>query len=1106
MHQAVYSVKVRQLRLESMSYTTRLISRLAACALIMICALRAAPLRAGFLHASGVTTVNINNQPFLLRSVNLGSWLWPEYYMMGSITLPAYANAGTGSGGINNYYDGLFAAIQDVLGGDTNLTAQVMDAYWTNFISAADIVYLHNQGFNSVRVPYSFEEFFQVTNWANNYPSNGYDINTGFKYLDNLVGWCSTNSIYVIPDMHCAPGGPNNWAVVNYGGTPNTNTASVFTNAANLALAEHIWTRIATHYATNQWIGAYDLLNEPVNTAAGNLQVGEPYLSNTYSNLIRTIRLVDANHMLICEGDVYASTLYDVNQGWTDGNWCFSDHDYGSPLPLGTGNRTTAVGDNVPDWGGEFGINSTHWYNRILATTYENPVFLTANGKSATFLEGHCFWAYKACGEFYTIAQNPLTPGWNTLKTYWASSNTLAKPSVANAYAWLISFAQAANFTNCLLHPEIVDSLTRAATNAGSTGFSQMALPYKSGVTIPGKIFAVDYDMGDTNLAYANTVSDDEANNGPSGTAWNNGYFGRDDGVDETTCDDPGTLLKVGWNVAGEWERHTVTCTPGTYNLYVRYAGGAAGGQMSVMINSNTVSGIVSLPSTGSYTVYSTSLVSNVAITNSGAVTVQINVVSPGYDLAWIEFVPVNGPPLPPTGESVVGAGPGIPAGLTAGIQAAGGNMETSLNWVASEGATSYNVKRAASSGGPYTTIASCAALSYVDTGLVNGTTCYYVVSAVNGNGEGANSGEVSVTPQFTTLPTPWMDEDVGVATEWDGDAGDVGWPGSASYAGGVYSVTGSGIDIWGSADSFHYDYRAVSGNCTIISQVTGLPVTDPWAKAGVMIRETLNQDAANVAMLITAQNGSLLSDRPASAALSSSVSGSGAAPYWVKLVRAGNSFTGYVSSTGNVWQEVGSVTAPMATNVLAGLAVTAHNNLMTNTSTFANVSVSIVAPPAPAVLTAASNTAQVDLAWTATSGATGYNIKRSPASGGPYTTMAMVLAATNYIDTAIANGASYYYVVTAVNANGESLPSNQAAVSIPLPALAGIYIAGNNSVQLSWPSSATTFSLFSTSNLASPTVWSMVTNAIGNQNGTLSVTLPVVASNRTQFFRLAAP
>src|SRR6266481_1268511 len=88
----------------------------------------------GFLHASGVTNLDINNQPIVLRGVNLGNWLWPEYYMMGNPNLwSLYGNAGTGSGGIANYYDGFVAAIQDLMGGDTNLTAQVLDSYSRTF-------------------------------------------------------------------------------------------------------------------------------------------------------------------------------------------------------------------------------------------------------------------------------------------------------------------------------------------------------------------------------------------------------------------------------------------------------------------------------------------------------------------------------------------------------------------------------------------------------------------------------------------------------------------------------------------------------------------------------------------------------------------------------------------------------------------------------------------------------------------------------------------------------------------------------------------------------------------------------------------------------------
>ncbi|HVU27563.1 MAG TPA: cellulase family glycosylhydrolase [Verrucomicrobiae bacterium] len=1036
--------------------------------------------------------------------MNLGSWLWPEFYMMGNLSLPNYANAGTGSGNINNYYDAFVAAIQDVLGGDTNLTAQVLDAYWSNFITEADINYLHSQGFNSVRVPFDFEEFFQVTNWANSYPNNGYDIDTGFKYFDNLLAWCATNGIYVIPDFHCPPGGPNNFAVINYGGTLNTNTASVFVNAANLALCAHIWTRIAARYATNRWIGGFDLLNEPVNTADtahSPGRVGSPYLALTFSNLVHAIRLVDTNHMLICEGDAYASTFSNMETpSWTDpnSNLSFSDHDYGSPLPLSTGNRSTCIGLNIPDWAGEFGLNSTRWNNRIIAGTYELP--FVQSGKSIT--EGHSYWAYKAC-LWDVMVQNPQTPGWNALKAYWASNNSASlKPSVTNAFQWLMDYARACNFTNCVVRVELADSLMRPATNGTQTGFSQTNLAYKSGVTIPGKFFAVDYDMGDSNVAYADTVSEDQANQGPNGTSWNSGSFGRDDGVDTTTCTDPGTLLKVGWNDAGEWQRHTINCTPGIYNLYIRYAGGADGGQLSVMINSNNISGTVTLPATGGYGTYSTYVVSNVAVVYAGQVILQINCLNPGYDLAWIEFVPINGVPLPPTGEMVVGAQPGIPPGLTSGIEAVAGNGEASLNWVSCESATGYNIKRATNSGGPYTTVGTSVALSFFDSGLVNGVTYYYVVTAANAHGESVNSKEVSVTPQSSGLPAPFMDRDVGVATLWSGDAGDVGWPGNASYANGNFTVSGSGLDVWNNADSFHYVYRGVSGDCTNTVEVTGLQNTDPWAKAGLMIRESFNPDSANAFVMMTSQNGSLFSTRAATGAASSSAGGSGSAPYWIRLIRNGNVFTAYTSSTGAGWNQIGSpVTILMATNAFVGLAVTAHNNTEINIAGFSSFNITAQTPVAPSNLSAVASPNQITLNWQAVSGAMSYNIYRSTANGGSYDLIAQDILTTNFNDSNVANGANYFYAVTAVNWNGESAFSNQATATMPLPNIFVNY--SGDGLNLSWPMTASEFHLYSTTNLSSG-IWTQVTNDVVNQNGVLNVSLPM--DNPNEFFQLRTP
>lgn len=1003
---------------------SRALFAVAAAASLHLGALTA--LGSGYLHTLGVTNLDMNDRPIVLRGVDLGSWLWPEYYMMGSLSLPAYGNAGTGTGGIANYYDGLVAAIQDVLGGDTNLTAQVLGAYWSNFITPADIAFLHTNGFNSVRVPFTFEEFFHVTNWANNYPANGYDINTGFTYLDNLVSWCSSNGIYVIPDMHVAPGGPNNYSVTNYGGALNTNTASVFANPANLALAEHLWGRIAAHYATNPWIGGYDLLNEPVNTSLGG-QVGSPILANTYSNLVKTIRAVDPNHLLLCEGDYYASTLWDVdNTGWNDPdtNLSFSDHDYGSPLPLGTANRSTCVGANVPDWAGEFGINSTLWYNQILATTYQNPVTLNSSGRTATITEGYCFWAYKST-QFYTVVENPQTAGWYALKAYWASGNTLARPSVTNAFQWLMAYAQACNFTNCLVHPEIIDALTRPATNAASTGFEQAALPYKTGATIPGKIFAVDYDMGALNVAYVDTVSEDEANRGPSGTAWNSGWYGRDDGVDTTTCEDPGTLLKVGYNDAGEWQRHTVTCTPGTYQLYVRYAGGATGGQIrlslltlnptnnALILGSNNLTGTLTLAAPyQSWTTYLTTNVT-VTVTNSGAASLQIDVVSPGYDLAWVEFVPTSGPLLPPIGETVIGA----PGGRQADLAAAGGNMQAALWWPPVDGATSYNIYRASTSGGPYAPISptgSVAAPSYLDSGMVNGQIYYYVLTSVNANGESAYSAEISVRPSASGLPALWMDQDVGLVSDWSGDSADVGFSGSAAVSNGIDTVSGSGKDIWGNADSFHWTYLPVWGDCTNIARVSGLTDTDPWAKAGVMIRESFNQDSVNAYMAMTASNGALFSFRSSTGNSSSSAGqGSVSAPYWVKLVRSGNTFTGYTSADGVGWLEIGSTVIPMATNAFAGLAVTAHNNTLVNTATFDHVSIAgQFIQPASVRLAGALSGANIVLSWP--SRASGFALYAAPSLDPPVAwqavTNAPIAQGANWQVTLPLSGSSSFF------------------------------------------------------------------------------------------------
>lgn len=394
-------------------------------------------------------------------------------------------------------------------------------------------------------------------------------------------------------------------------------------------------------------------------------------------------------------------------------------------------------------------------------------------------------------------------------------------------------------------------------------------------------------------------------------------------------------------------------------------------------------------------------------------------------------------------------AAPTVPA-APANLVATPGNAQATLSWNASMGATSYNVKRATVNGGPYGTITNVTATSFVDPGLVNGATYYYVVSAANSAGESANSTQVSVTPVSSGLPSPWVTADVGA----------VGLAGNATYSGGTFTVTGSGVDIEGTADEFRYVYQAANGDCEIRVRLATIQNTDPWAKAGVMIRETTAAGSRNATLVITPGNGVNFQRRTTTGGATTSTTVAGVtAPRWLRLVRTANSFTAFYSADGVAWTQVGtSQSITMASSVTLGLAVTAHNDTVLCTATMDSVSTGGI-PAAPTGLTATAGNAQVSLSWAASSGATSYNVKRATVSGGPYTTITNVTT-TSFVNTDLVNGTTYYYVVSALNASGESANSSQASAtpSVPTPPATPTGLnatAGNAQVSLSWNTSS---------------------------------------------------
>jgi regulation of enolase protein 1 (concanavalin A-like superfamily) len=184
-------------------------------------------------------------------------------------------------------------------------------------------------------------------------------------------------------------------------------------------------------------------------------------------------------------------------------------------------------------------------------------------------------------------------------------------------------------------------------------------------------------------------------------------------------------------------------------------------------------------------------------------------------------------------------------------------------------------------------------------------------------------------------VPAPWSSDDIG----------SVGIPGDADHDSGVFTIDGSGADINGTADAFHFVHQIISGDCDLVARVTSQTNTDSWAKAGVMIRESLDANAKRLLMVVTPGNGFRFQYRATTGGTTPTSTGGGslnAAPNnWVRLVRAGDVFTAYKSADGSNWTQVATQTIPMSTAIYVGLAVCAHTNSTLATATFDNVSVS---------------------------------------------------------------------------------------------------------------------------------------------------------------------
>jgi hypothetical protein len=345
----------------------------------------------------------------------------------------------------------------------------------------------------------------------------------------------------------------------------------------------------------------------------------------------------------------------------------------------------------------------------------------------------------------------------------------------------------------------------------------------------------------------------------------------------------------------------------------------------------------------------------------------------------------------------------------------------------------------------PYTT-------SYVDARLT--VPVYYRVEALNSVGTvglPSNVLKVNSVGQFVSQ-----------------DIGGVGFPGSATFDSGTgaYTVNASGSDIWDVADSMNFVYKPLSGDGEIVARVVSIQNPDFWTKAGVMIRGDTSPGAADAFMLETGptfnHNEPIFQWRPnANGGTNDSdnhftpTTPFVPQPMWVRLVRSGNTFTGYWATDVNngqghgSWQNIGGPqTVNLGTNVLVGLGLTAHNNGAIANAVFDHVTVTQNAPSAlgvPTMLTVAhvvkyKSQAAVTVTWRPGSdNESGFSIERS--TDGVHFAQVGTAAAgsTTFIDVnpdgmGVPAGTYYYRVKAFATGLTDSAYSNVDSVDFAQP------------------------------------------------------------------------
>jgi len=379
-----------------------------------------------FISVRGKEIIGPDNKPFLIRGTNLGNWLVPEGYMFKfkSVNSPRLINE----------------ALLELLGPEE--TKIFWEKYQDAYITAGDIHFLKASGMNSIRIPFNYRLFTNENYCGQNNP------NRGFELLDRVISWCKTEGIYVILDMHCAPGGQTGDNIDDGYGYP-----FLFKSKAMQQLTANIWKRIAAHYANETTVMGYDLLNEPIATYF-NADEFNPYLEPLYKEITKAIRTVDKNHILFLGGAQWDSNFKVFGRPF-DSKLVYTFHKYWTEPVQKVIQDYIDFRDkyNVPIYCGETGENKDEWIKDFRVLLEKNDI-------------GWHFWPYKKMDNTSGVITFDLPPNYDKLIDYteqpradFAAIRKAAPADREQIKKALYDFINNSKFENCRANKGYIEAL-----------------------------------------------------------------------------------------------------------------------------------------------------------------------------------------------------------------------------------------------------------------------------------------------------------------------------------------------------------------------------------------------------------------------------------------------------------------------------------------------------------------------------------------------------------------------------------------------------------------------------------------------------------------------